>query len=97
MAALFRTRPVAGSAQASDCVPPIHIAPPARVGSEGSPPPAPWLTGDADARSPPGANQTHSLIPVPNVPQAPPAVATRFPPLPTGIRDEDTWRPAAGS
>src|SRR6516225_7890323 len=93
MGALSRTRPVAGSAQASDCVPPIHMAPPARVGTEGRPPPAPWVTGDADARSPPGANHTHSLIPDPTVPQTPAEVAIRLPPTPTAILDTPTCTP----
>ena len=65
MAVRASTFPVAGFAQTSSCVPPIQTAPPLRVGSEARPPPAPWLTRNERDRSPPGANQTHSLIPDP--------------------------------
>jgi hypothetical protein len=86
--------PVAGLAQISSCEPPIQTAPPLTLGSEARPAPAPWVTRDALARSPPGANQTHSDMPVPAVPQTPPEVATRFPPAPPAMADDPDIRPA---
>jgi len=83
--------PVAGLAQTSSCVPPIHTAPPLSEGTESRPAPAPWETRKDLVRSPPGANQTHSLIPVPVVPHTPPEVARRFP-APLGDICDDAAR-----
>jgi len=89
--------PVAGLAQTSSCVPPIHTAPPLDAGSESRPAPAPWETRNDLVRSPPGANQTHSLIPIPVVPHTPPEVATRFPAPLRDICDDNAWLPVARS
>jgi len=89
--------PVAGLAQMSSCEPPIQTALPLTLGSEARPAPVPWVTRNERVRSQPGANQTHSLIPLPVVPQMPPEVATRFPADPPGIVDDPTIRPAVAS
>src|SRR5271169_5132176 len=98
MAVLALTWPVTGSAQASFCEPPIQTAPPPKVGTESRPAPAPWLTRTTRVRSPFWANQTHSLMPMPTVPQTPPEVATRFPPvlLRPVIDDEPSCAPVTG-
>jgi hypothetical protein len=89
--------PVAGLAQMSSCEPPIQTAPPLTLGSEARPAPAPWVTRDERVRSPPGANQTHSDMPVPAVPHTPPEVAIRFPPSPPRIAEMLSSRPVPAS
>src|SRR5260370_42168060 len=99
MVARARSRPVAGSAHSSVCEPPIQTVPPLKLGTESRPAPAPWLTRTMRVRSAFGANQTHSDMPTPTVPQTPPEVAIRFPPaLPiSAMADDPSCAPVAGA
>src|ERR1700722_13613269 len=79
MVTLRSTCPVTGLAHSSVCEPPTQTVPPLTAGAETRPPPGPVLTRATRGRPASGANQVHSDMPTPAVPQTPPVVATRFP------------------